>query len=156
MEKIPGKETRHRLQGLQLLPTPMSLVYLRTILVFQQPQALEAYMRGLDAIRIEDLFSLPESDEAIHLFCDGSCSQPPPARKSERRAAYAVRHAKPLSHESFLVASGPLPGRKQTPFRSELFGFMMAMSVSLNSVIYTDCKSVYLGIVRMQNEGFDP
>ena len=148
-----AKQISQHLQCQFLLSQPRSQMLYG---LFQQPQALEAYMRGLDAIRIEDLFSLPESDEPVHLFCDGSCSQPPPARKSERRAAYAVRHAKPFSHESFLVASGPLPGRKQTPFRSELFGFMMAMSVSLNSVIYTDCKSVYLGIVRMQNEGFDP
>ena len=124
--------------------------------LFKQPQALETFMRGLDDIKIDHLPVLPESDDPIHLFSDGSCSQPAPARRSERRAAYAVRQATAHSPESFLVAVGPLPGRKQTPFRAELFGFMMAMSVSTNSIIYTDCKAVYMGIVRMQNEGYDP
>ena len=40
---------------------------------------------------------------------------------------------------------GVLPGRKQTPLRAELFGFMAAMSVSLDSVIYADCKALFLG-----------
>ena len=147
-----AKQISQKLQCQYLLSQPRSQM---TYGLFQQPQALEPYLRGLDEIKITHLPEIGNSEAEIHLFSDGSCSQPPPTCKMERRAAYAVRLAQPDSHESTLVVAGPLPGRKQTPFRSQLFGFMMAMSASLNSVIYTDCKSVYKGIVRMQTEGFD-
>ena len=75
-------------------------------------------------------------------------------RSSEKHAAFAVRRAFQDSHESQLVTSGVLPGRKQSPFRAELHAFMVAMSVSLDSIIYTDCKAVFVGISRIQREGW--
>ena len=52
------------------------------------------------------------------------------------------------------MASGVLPGRKQTPFRAELFACMVAMSISLNAVVYTDCYAVFWGISKLLREGW--
>ena len=124
--------------------------------LFPQPTAREKLARQFDEIQIHNLPMLPEHPSPVHLFTDGSCSQPPASRKSERHASYAVRQASPNDVQGNLIASGILPGRKQTPFRAELFGFMVALSVSLNSVIYTDCKVVYTGILRLLKDGWDP
>ena len=120
--------------------------------LFARPSALDAYHSALDEVRVRDLTVLSETDEPYHIFTDGSCTQPSPSRKSERRATFAVRHAQKNSHQSELLAAGILPGRKQTGFRAELWAFMIAMTASTNSVIYTDCEGVYKGIVKMQNQ----
>ena len=73
--------------------------------------------------------------------------------KSERHAAYAVRQAFKDSHAGNVIAAGILPGRKQSPFRAELFALMVAMTASLNSIIFTDCRPVWQGILRLQKEG---
>ena len=89
------------------------------------------------------------------LCADGSCSQPSPNMKSERHAAYAVRQAFRDSHAGNVIAAGILPGRKQSPFRAELFALMVAMTASLNSIIFTDCRAVWQGILRLQKEGWN-
>ena len=124
--------------------------------LFPQPPAQERLARQFDRIQIHDLPMFENQQAQIHLFTDGSCTQPPATRKSERHASYAVRRASPDGTHSDVIASGVLPGRKQTPFRAELFGFTVALSVSLNSIIYTDCRAVYLGIVRLLRDGWDP
>ena len=123
--------------------------------LFQQPPALEKFARHLDEIKIHDLPVIPDQETPIHLFTDGSCTQLSVSRKAERHASYAVRHASHDGVGSNLIASGVVPGRKQTPFRAELFGFMVALSVSINSVISTDRKSVYIGILRLLRDGWD-
>ena len=130
---------------------------LRSCLVwglFDQPKAVEQFYKAMDAIEITDLPLLSNDNGPFCLFTDGSCLQPGPGRSSERYAAYAVRLAYEQLHESTLVASGILPGRKQTPFRAELFACMVAMSACLDAVIYTDCRAVFLGITRLQREGW--
>ena len=124
--------------------------------LFKRPEALDSYMKALNMIEVERIPSLPSTGKPDLLFCDGSCSQPSPQRKTERIAAYAVRQATEASHESSLLISGILPGSKQTAFRAELFGFMCAMCMSVHSVIFTDCKSVWMGITRLQREGWNP
>ena len=151
---VAAEDIRTRLQCQTIKDEPRSkLVYG----LFQQPPALEAFYRGLDSIRIHDLPDI-QSDASVpvHLFTDGSCTQPGVARKSERRASYAVRVASAHTHTGSLVTSGTLPGRKQTAFRAELFAMMTALAVCLNSTIYTDCRAVWLGIVRLQRDGWDP
>ena len=140
---------KHSLQHLQHVP--------RSCLVwglFDQPKAAEQFYKAMDEIEIPDLPQLSIQNGPVSLFTDGSCSQPGPGRSSERYAAYAVRQARDQTNESNLVASGILPGRKQTPFRAELFACMVAMSVSLDATIYTDCRAVFLGITRLQREGW--
>ena len=122
--------------------------------LFARPAALDAYYSALDEVRVRDLSVLSETTEPHHIFTDGSCTQPAPSRKSERRATFAVRHAQKNSHQGELLAAGILPGRKQTAFRAELWAFMIAMTASANSVIYTDCEGVYKGIVKMQKSGW--
>ena len=108
----------------------------------------------MDAIEILDIPLIQADNQPTLLFTDGSCSQPGPGRGSERHAAFAVRRAFQDSHESVLIAAGVLPGRKQSPFRAELYAFMIAMSASLDAVVFTDCKAVFQGITRMQREGW--
>ena len=122
--------------------------------LFARPPALDAYQKALDDLRIFDLEILPDSEEPAYIFTDGSCSQPGPSRIYERRASYGVRLACLNSSDGRLLASGTLPGRKQTAFRAELFAFMIAMSSSLNSVIHTYCLGVYKGIVKLQREAW--
>ena len=148
-----AEEIRKKLHCHSLKHEPRSkLVYG----LFQQPPALEDFYRGLDEIRISNLLTIPDTAEPTHLFTDGSCTQPSPSRKMERRASYAVRTAVAQSHSGSLVATGTLPGRKQTAFRAELFAMMVAMSTCMNSIIYTDCRAVWLGIARLQRDGWDP
>ena len=122
--------------------------------LFARPEAQDGYQKAFDEIRINDLCMLPCGDQPDHIFRDGSCTQPHPSKKSERRAAYGVRLAIPNSHEGRLLAAGVFPGRKQTAFRAELWAFMMAMSIFTNSIIYTDCRGVYNGILRLQKHGW--
>ena len=61
--------------------------------LFPQPTAPEKLARQFDDIQILDLPMLPEHPLPVHLSTDGSCSQPPTARKSERHAL----HGGPLS-----------------------------------------------------------
>ena len=122
--------------------------------LFPRPLAQDEYFNALDELKVENLVCLPDKEEPIHIFTDGSCSQPAPSKKSERRAAFAVRLAHKNSHESQLLATGTLPGRKQTAFRAELWAVMIAMSTCTNSVIYTDCKGVFLGILKLQKYGW--
>ena len=122
--------------------------------LFSRPQAQDDYQNALDQLEIRDICYVPETENPIHIFTDGSCSQPPASRKAERRAAYGVRMAESQSHEGKCLASGTLPGRKQTAFRAELYAVVVALSCSLNSIVYTDCKGVYTGFLRLMREGW--
>ena len=125
--------------------------------LFEKPPAAESYARALDEIEILELPSASShNDDPVFIFTDGSCSQPGPNMKSERHAAYSVWQAQKDSHVGNLISSGVLPGRKQSPFRAEFFfAFMVAMAASLNSVVFTDCRAVWIGITRLQREGWN-
>ena len=146
-----AKEFRdqHGLQHLEQVPKPCLVWGL-----FKRPEVADKLVRALDEIQITALPMIQEGDRPTCLFTDGSCSPPGPGRSAERHASYAVRMAVENTHESHLVAAGVLPGHRQYPFRVELFAFMIAMSVSLQFVVFTDCSSVWSSRTRLQREGW--
>ena len=66
--------------------------------LFPRPEAQDAFQKALDDLKVHGL-CLPDADEPVHIFTDESCSQPPPSKKSGRRAAFGVRLAIKNSHE---------------------------------------------------------
>ena len=90
-----------------------------------------------------------------HLFTDGSCSVPKHGRYTERKAGWSVIRATPQTAENEVVACGPLPGRRQTSLRAELYDLNAAIAASFNAIIYTDCAAVYKGVNRIIRDGFN-
>ena len=122
--------------------------------LFSPPTAQEAFWDALDQVCTPAAHVLPGLSERYHLFTDGSCSTPAKSCKSERRAAWAVNVAIPGTATSKCIASGILPGRKQTAYRAEIYAVINALTASTCSSIYTDCLNVFKGFRRLQQYGW--
>ena len=122
--------------------------------LFDQPEAQEKFWKALDELQTPVIqYALPEGVRH-QLFTDGSCSRPGSAHRHEARAAWAVRLAERDSSVSTLLVSGPLPGRKQTAYRAEIYAVVNALVASRCSDIYTDCYNVYRGFLKLQVSGW--
>ena len=113
--------------------------------LFPKEQLLEDFQEALDELQPPPLEHLLEEGKRVHLFTDGSCSVPGQGFSTERKAAWSVISAEQCSPERSLLASGPLPGRRQTSFRGELFALAAALQLAADVedvTIYSDCRAV--------------
>ena len=122
--------------------------------LYPKRSILEEFEAALDRIEATPI-PFYEGEEQQHFFTDGSCSVPKATRFTERRAAWSVIKAVPGSAENRTVACGPLPGRKQTSLRAELYAMNAAIAASFDAVIYTDCAAVHRGVPRIIRDGFN-
>ena len=122
--------------------------------IFGLPEAQERYWQALDNIPATPLQQLQVQNTRHQIFTDGSCGVSKGPHRHAVYAAWAIRLAEPNSAKSTLLASGPLPGRKQTAYRSEIYAVINALSVSTFSDIYTDCYNVYRGVLKLQTAGW--
>ena len=120
-------EIRGKLGCQHMLETPKSRLIWG---LFQRPPAMEKYFRRLDDWTTTGWITCPCSRTE-----DPQCTCSLTARRAVRRAPYAVRIAEPNGPQGELITSGILPGRKQTPFRPELFRFMTALALSLTELL---------------------
>ena len=122
--------------------------------LFPRQPSLRPFLDALDRIAVPSI-QPAEYGNCLHLFTDGSCSQPGQGHLSERKAAWSVVQAKPRSCDNTVLASGVLPGSAQSSFRAELFAILMAVQFSNHLVLHTDCMAVFRGISRLLKDRWD-
>eukprot|EP00438_Fugacium_kawagutii_P028727 Skav229627 [mRNA] locus=scaffold649:9656:14851:+ [translate_table: standard] len=110
----------------------------QTFGLWSELPALRPWQASLDALALPD-FDRTQDEAPVALYTDGSCLHPRNA--ACRIAAYAVIEAGPDGTLVRTVA-GPLPGSRQTPFRTELLALGIAFSMHSKVWVFTDCLAV--------------
>ncbi|CAE7544167.1 unnamed protein product, partial [Symbiodinium natans] len=83
-------------------------------------------------------FQHPTACNALHIFVDGSCYWP--NRKLSSVAASAAVIANMSCKGEGVVHSSVLPGCEQTNDRAEVYAIVLALQLSKQCTIYSDCK----------------
>jgi ribonuclease HI len=148
----PGVQATRDLFNWETLQTLPDAILLGGL--FPHSDLEEGFYRALDEITPPKYELITCTEQRLHLFTDGSCTNP--STSNERLAGYAVTLAEPNSPENMVLVRGILPGRHQNIYRAELTGVLYALATSKVATVYCDNAAVVRGCHRILTRGWEP